>query len=61
MSAVTLRVAEVFGPTFQGEGPSAGRRAAFIRLSGCGVGCTWCDEPQTWDWSRFSRAAREQR
>jgi organic radical activating enzyme len=41
--------------SFQGEGPSAGQRAAFIRLSGCGVGCSWCDEPQTWDWSRFSR------
>lgn len=49
-----LRVAEVFA-SFQGEGPSAGQRAAFIRLSGCGVGCSWCDEPQTWDWSRFSR------
>jgi 7-carboxy-7-deazaguanine synthase len=49
-----LRVAEMF-VSFQGEGPSAGQRAAFIRLSGCGVGCSWCDEPQTWDWSRFSR------
>jgi 7-carboxy-7-deazaguanine synthase len=55
VSTTTLRVAEMFGPTFQGEGPSAGRRAVFIRLSGCGVGCAWCDEPQTWDWSRFSR------
>jgi organic radical activating enzyme len=49
-----LRVAEMFA-SFQGEGPSAGQRAAFIRLSGCGVGCSWCDEPQTWDWARFSR------
>lgn len=49
-----LRVAETF-TSFQGEGPSAGQRAAFIRLSGCGVGCSWCDEPQTWDWSRYSR------
>jgi 7-carboxy-7-deazaguanine synthase len=52
-----LQVAEMFGPTFQGEGPSAGQRAAFVRLSGCPVGCAWCDEPQTWDWSRFSRDA----
>jgi 7-carboxy-7-deazaguanine synthase len=51
---IALRVAEMFA-SFQGEGPSAGQRAAFIRLSGCGVGCSWCDEPQTWDWSRFSR------
>jgi 7-carboxy-7-deazaguanine synthase len=52
---ITLRVAEMFGPTFQGEGPSAGQQAAFVRLSGCGVGCGWCDEPQTWDWSRYGR------
>jgi 7-carboxy-7-deazaguanine synthase len=55
MTGQKLRVASLFGPTFQGEGPSAGQRAAFVRLSGCGVGCSWCDEPQTWDWSRFSR------
>jgi organic radical activating enzyme len=47
----------MFGPTFQGEGPSAGQRAVFVRLSGCPVGCSWCDEPQTWDWSRFDRSA----
>jgi 7-carboxy-7-deazaguanine synthase len=52
-----LRVASLFGPTFQGEGPSAGQVAAFVRLSGCPVGCAWCDEPQTWDWSRFDEAA----
>jgi len=55
-----LRVAEMFA-SFQGEGPSAGQRAAFIRLSGCGVGCSWCDEPQTWDWSRFSREQESMR
>jgi len=55
-----LRVAEMF-TSFQGEGPSAGQRAAFIRLSGCGVGCSWCDEPQTWDWSRFSREQESRR
>jgi 7-carboxy-7-deazaguanine synthase len=55
-----LRVAEMFA-SFQGEGPSAGERAAFIRLSGCGVGCSWCDEPQTWDWSRFSREQETRR
>lgn len=45
-----LRVAEVFGPTFQGEGPSTGRRAYFVRLSGCNLDCSWCDTPYTWDW-----------
>ncbi len=57
MTSAVLRVAETFGPTFQGEGPSAGQRAVFIRLSGCPVRCSWCDEPQTWDWSRFDRGA----
>lgn len=57
MTGAVLRVAEMFGPTFQGEGPSAGQLAAFVRLSGCPVRCSWCDEPQTWDWSRFDRSA----
>ena len=46
-----LSVAEVFGPTFQGEGPSLGRRCSFIRLSGCNLRCAWCDTPYPWDWS----------
>lgn len=45
-----LVVAEVFGPTFQGEGPSAGQRAMFIRLGRCNLDCRWCDTPYTWDW-----------
>lgn len=49
----TLVVAEVFGPTFQGEGPSLGKRAAFVRLGGCNLHCSWCDTPYTWDASRF--------
>jgi 7-carboxy-7-deazaguanine synthase len=51
-----LLVAEVFGDqpaTFQGEGPSAGTPAVFIRLSRCNLTCTWCDTPYTWDWQRF--------
>ncbi|WP_220729580.1 hypothetical protein [Streptomyces radicis] len=34
-----LIVAETFGPTFQGEGPSAGQQAVFIRLSRCDLSC----------------------
>jgi 7-cyano-7-deazaguanosine (preQ0) biosynthesis protein QueE len=52
----TLVVSEVFGPTVQGEGPSLGRRAAFVRLGRCNLDCTWCDTPYTWDWERFDPA-----
>lgn len=45
-----LVVSEVFGPTFQGEGPSTGRRAAFVRLGRCNLACSWCDTPYTWRW-----------
>ncbi len=49
----TLVVNELFGPTIQGEGPSAGRRCGFVRLGRCSLACVWCDEPQTWAWDRF--------
>jgi 7-carboxy-7-deazaguanine synthase len=45
---VTLRVAELFR-SIQGEGPSAGTPAHFLRLQGCDVGCAWCDTKYTWD------------
>lgn len=48
----TLLVAETF-TSFQGEGPSTGQPAAFIRLSRCNLTCEFCDTPYTWDWSRF--------
>lgn len=44
-----LAVSEIFGPTLQGEGVSAGRAAAFLRLAGCYVGCGWCDTRYSWD------------
>lgn len=52
MGAV-LPVAEVFGPVWQGEGPSAGRRCAFVRLGLCNLSCEWCDTPYTWDRTRY--------
>lgn len=48
-----LTVSEVFGPTFQGEGPHLGEPALFIRLGRCNLSCSWCDTPYTWDWDRF--------
>jgi len=52
----SLAVSEVFGPTFQGEGPSAGRRCGFVRLGRCNLTCSWCDSAYTWDWTRFDPA-----
>lgn len=49
-----LVVNEIFGPTVQGEGPSLGRRCAFVRLGGCNLSCRWCDTPYTWDWTGMS-------
>lgn len=46
-----LTIAEQFGPTLQGEGPSAGRPCVFVRLGRCNLDCSWCDTPFTWDWA----------
>ena len=47
-SGLRLRVAESF-LSLQGEGPTAGTPAHFLRLQGCDVGCRWCDSKYTWD------------
>ncbi len=44
----TLRISELF-LSLQGEGPSAGTPAHFVRLQGCDVGCRWCDTRYAWD------------
>lgn len=53
----TLPVAEIFGPTWQGEGRHAGLRCGFLRLGLCNLSCEWCDTPYTWDHSRYDVAA----
>lgn len=56
VTSLTVTVSEVFGPTVQGEGPSAGRRCAFVRLGRCNLSCSWCDTPYSWDWTRYDPA-----
>lgn len=46
---IKLPVVEIIGPTVQGEGPRAGRRAALIRLGGCNLTCQACDTRYAWD------------
>ncbi|MFI1367055.1 7-carboxy-7-deazaguanine synthase QueE [Streptomyces griseochromogenes] len=58
IASTRLVVNEIFGPTVQGEGPSAGRRCAFLRLGGCNLSCRWCDTPYTWDWQGVSDTGR---
>lgn len=39
----TIPVAEIFGPTIQGEGLLAGLPTYFVRVGGCDYKCAWCD------------------
>ncbi len=40
-------ISEIFH-SIQGEGPTAGRPAVFVRLGMCNLKCTFCDTPYTW-------------
>ncbi len=42
---MTLRIAEIFGPTIQGEGALIGEPTVFVRAGGCDYRCVWCDSP----------------
>ena len=45
-----MKVNEIFGPTIQGEGKSAGMKTMFLRTSLCNLACIWCDTPYAWNW-----------
>jgi len=40
--------------SIQGEGPTNGTPAVFLRLAQCNLACSWCDTKYTWDWQHFS-------
>lgn len=40
---MSLRIAEIFGPTVQGEGALIGAPTVFVRAGGCDYRCVWCD------------------
>ena len=48
-----LKLSEIFY-SLQGEGPSAGRPALFIRTFGCHTQCPWCDTDFSWKGKYFS-------
>lgn len=43
-----IPVAEIFGPTIQGEGPHVGMKTIFVRVAGCDFKCAWCDSKFAW-------------
>lgn len=51
-SGPDLLISETF-VSLQGEGVSVGCPAAFVRLGGCNLACSYCDTAYTWDESRF--------
>jgi len=48
---------EIFA-SIQGEGPSAGKPVAFVRLSRCNLACVWCDTAYTWRFEGDNRPHR---
>ncbi|MBM3404379.1 MAG: 7-carboxy-7-deazaguanine synthase QueE [Bacteroidetes bacterium] len=46
--------------SIQGEGFHTGKAAFFIRLGGCDVGCSWCDEKDSWNACDFPLVSVEE-
>ena len=50
---------EIFA-SIQGEGASAGKPCAFVRLSRCNLACEWCDTAYTWRFTGDNRPHRDE-
>jgi organic radical activating enzyme len=57
LATTTPGVPEIFA-SLQGEGPSAGKPCAFVRLSRCNLACVWCDTAYTWRFEGDNRPHR---
>lgn len=55
--STVVKVSEVFD-SIQGEGPSTGRYARFVRMIGCNLHCSWCDTPFAWKPGEVTAAVR---
>lgn len=59
----SIRIAEIFGPTIQGEGALIGVPTVFVRTGGCDYRCVWCDSMHAvdskyrYDWTPMSAHA----
>jgi 7-carboxy-7-deazaguanine synthase len=51
-STITYPIVETFH-SLQGEGAWTGASAFFIRLGGCDVYCSWCDQKESWNAKRY--------
>jgi 7-carboxy-7-deazaguanine synthase len=48
-----LNVSEFYADTIQGEGIHIGHPAAFLRMKGCVMKCTFCDTQEVWRYGSY--------